>query len=236
MTLQGGRAADALVLAILGFMLTVDLRTQDAASSVAEERRAELIAAVRARQGRTAQLESELTAARSALVASIELGSSTRLRELSAQTTAIAPLAGAAAVIGPATVITVADADDAAADDADFRIQDIDLQHIVNALWAAGAEALAVNGQRVVGTTAIRNAGSAILINYRVLTSPYRIVAIGDPGGVAQRFRRSATGKRFEAWRATYGLGYKIDASRRARVPGYNGTIRLRYADPIEDP
>lgn len=60
------------------------------------------------------------------------------------------------------------------------RVTDGDVQIAVNGLWAAGAEAIAVNGQRVDSTTAIRTAGSAILVDFRPLSPPYRITALGD--------------------------------------------------------
>ena len=67
------------------------------------------------------------------------------------------------------------------------RVQDGDLQLVVNALWAAGAEAVSINGQRLGPTTAIRFAGEAVLVDFRPVTSPYEISAIGDPGRAAAR-------------------------------------------------
>ena len=61
------------------------------------------------------------------------------------------------------------------------RVLDVDLQSVVNALWAAGAEAIAINGQRLTATSTIRAAGDAVLVDYRPVTSPYEVAAIG-PG------------------------------------------------------
>ena len=60
-------------------------------------------------------------------------------------------------------------------------MRDDDLQLVVNALWAAGAEAISINGQRLGPTTAIRFAGEAVLVDFRPVTNPYEISAIGDP-------------------------------------------------------
>ena len=60
-------------------------------------------------------------------------------------------------------------------------MRDGDLQLVVNALWAAGAEAISINGQRLGPTTAIRFAGEAVLVDFRPVTNPYEVSAIGDP-------------------------------------------------------
>ena len=67
-------------------------------------------------------------------------------------------------------------------------VRDTDLQRVVNALWSAGAEAISINGQRIGATTAIRQAGSAILVDSRPVDRPYEVSAIGDPDSLANRF------------------------------------------------
>ena len=93
--------------------------------------------------------------------------------------------AGTGAVGGPGLRVTVEDAPVTRADpeaaDPDLRVQDVDLQVVVNGLWAAGAEAVAVNGQRLTALTAIRTAGSAILVDLAPLSSPYVVEAVGRP-------------------------------------------------------
>ena len=62
------------------------------------------------------------------------------------------------------------------------------LQLVVNALWAAGAEAVSINGQRLGPTTAIRFAGEAVLVDFRPVTNPYEISAIGNPDALQREF------------------------------------------------
>src|SRR3712207_3099158 len=104
---------------------------------------------------------------------------------------------GAVAVTGPGLLITLANAEAEADDDpvggtaeADprGRVQDGDLQLVVNALWAAGAEAISINGQRLGPTSAIRFAGEAVLVDFRPVTNPYAVRAIGDPDALAREF------------------------------------------------
>jgi uncharacterized protein YlxW (UPF0749 family) len=118
----------------------------------------------------------------------------------------------------------------------DCRIQDVDLQLAVNALFAAGAEAVAINGERVVPTTAIRSAGQSILMNYRVLVAPYVIDAVGDPSSLPEGFARSAVAQDFEIWQDIYGLDFSWEPVDDLLVPAYTGSVRLRSATiPDED-
>jgi uncharacterized protein YlxW (UPF0749 family) len=86
--------------------------------------------------------------------------------------------AGTSELTGPGVTVTIDDATDAEAGSLN-RVLDRDLQDIVNALWRMGASGIAVNGERLTSVTAIRGAGEAILVNYRPLTRPYQVTAIG---------------------------------------------------------
>jgi uncharacterized protein YlxW (UPF0749 family) len=112
----------------------------------------------------------------------------------------------------------------------DCRIQDVDLQLAVNALFGLGAEAVAVNGERVIATTAIRGAGRAILVNYRVLTPPYVVEAVGDRERLAREFAGTAIAGDFEAWKSRYGLGFGWEPASDLILPAYGGSVRFRQA------
>ena len=110
------------------------------------------------------------------------------------EATRLGIVAGTTPVSGPGVVITVADSARAQAgepDTEDERVRDYDLQVVVNALWASGAESIAVNGIRLTGSTAIRSAGSAVLVDLQPLASPYTIEAIGDSDGMRTAFART---------------------------------------------
>jgi uncharacterized protein YlxW (UPF0749 family) len=112
----------------------------------------------------------------------------------------------------------------------DFRIQDVDLREIVNALWRAGAEAIAVNGQRVVATTAIREAGGTILVNFAPVSSPYRISAVGDPDVMRIRLDQGDLIGQFDVWEQVYGLGFAIRSASDLSLPGLQ--TQLSWARP----
>jgi uncharacterized protein YlxW (UPF0749 family) len=136
---------------------------------------------------------------------------------------------GAVAVTGPGVEVLVDDApgsqsgnggDPRQAGGSDLgRVQDVDLQHAVNGLWAAGAEAIAINGQRLTARSAIRTAGSAILVDFRPLTPPYSVQAIGDPRTLAAKFSETADGLYLFALKSQYGVGFDVTGKSDLSLP-----------------
>jgi uncharacterized protein YlxW (UPF0749 family) len=144
---------------------------------------------------------------------------------------------GAIAVTGPGITVTLSDASDAvAADgtvDADKRVQDSDLQLVVNALWGSGAEAMSINGQRLTSTTAIRSAGSAILVDFVGLASPYHIDVIGDPDSLQAKFTASAASDQLQVLQESYGINSTVKSSKHLELAG-GGASTLYYARPLD--
>jgi uncharacterized protein YlxW (UPF0749 family) len=160
---------------------------------------------------------------------------SKRLRRLVAEVNRLRAGSGLAPLRGPGVVVTLEDSERAPAtraEQADLVIQDVDLQLVVNELWRAGAEAVAVNGRRVVSTTAIREAGGAILVNYGAVASPYRVVALGRAESLARRLTGSQVARRFQVWTQVYGLGFDVSTVSSLRVPALSGIPVLSAAAP----
>lgn len=231
-SLSARAIAPALVVGLLAFLLTVDLRTQDTASKLTEGRRAQLAAIVAERQQRTAALEARLVQLRAQVASIAASAGNTTLHELQSAADRIGSASWTTALSGPGIVVQLTDASggDQSTNPADSKIQDVDLQAVVNALWGSGAEAISVNGQRLVSTSAIRNAGGAVLVNFRVLTSPYLVSAIGDPTVMRPMFERSDIAKRFRAWEQIYGLGFSVEQPSNIQIPAFAGSIHFRYA------
>jgi uncharacterized protein YlxW (UPF0749 family) len=89
------------------------------------------------------------------------------------------------------------------------RVYDSDIQLLVNALWASGAESIAINNARLTSTSAIRSAGDAILVNYRPLLPPFVISAIGDKE-LRNRLIKHPDYIDLEFVVKTYGLGFSV--------------------------
>jgi uncharacterized protein YlxW (UPF0749 family) len=116
----------------------------------------------------------------------------------------------------------------------DYVVHEQDVHAVINALWAGGAEAVAVMDQRVIGTSAVRCVGSTLLIHGRVYPPPYRITAIGP----AERMQRALdVSPRLSIYRQyvdLLGLGLDIDAGDSLSVPAYEGPLSARYAQVAE--
>ncbi|CAN5364396.1 DUF881 domain-containing protein [soil metagenome] len=115
---------------------------------------------------------------------------------------------GFLAVTGQGVRVTVTDRPGA---DPVQQVQDSDLGLLVNGLWEAGAEAIAVNGQRLTAMSAIRTSGQAIEVNGRGIAGPYVIEAIGDTRTLSARLFDTTTGLTFVGNADVYGFTYAVD-------------------------
>jgi uncharacterized protein YlxW (UPF0749 family) len=140
---------------------------------------------------------------------------------------------GLVPVEGPGVTVTL---DDSSLDESpsgnlnDLVVHSQDIQAVANALWAAGAEALAVSGQRVIPTSALLCVGNTLLINGTVHSPPYRFVAIGR--GLKDGLLADPLVERLQEDAGRFGLGFEVNEADSVRVPAYRGTTAVRYARP----
>ncbi|MEP7765973.1 DUF881 domain-containing protein [Sanguibacter sp. 25GB23B1] len=142
-------------------------------------------------------------------------------------------VSGTGAVRGPGLTVTVEDGA-SAAENPKALVQDTDLQLVVNALWAAGAEAISINGQRLTATTAIRSAGSAILVDLVGVSGPYDVVAIGDRNGLETDFARSSAMQQLEGFASAYGIKTTLTSHDDVALQAGKPPV-LYSARPIDD-
>lgn len=137
---------------------------------------------------------------------------------------------GTAAVAGPGLVVEVSDAPPVdGTQSPESRVQDLDLQVLVNGLWASGAEAITVNGVRLTSLSAIRTAGQAILVDLVPLSSPYTVSAIGNPQEMQTRFAQGSAASHLALLASTYGIGVTTHAESELQMPG-SGPVTLHHA------
>jgi uncharacterized protein YlxW (UPF0749 family) len=239
-----GRLLVALTLAVAGLLAAVTYDQAAATSQGRQQIRAALIEDITrssdAGDALSTELEDlriEVARTRDDLLAASEVGQ----RALDALRTAEQG-AAAVPVSGPGLLVTLANAEADADDDpvgggseADprGRVRDGDLQLVVNALWAAGAEAISINDQRLGATTAIRFAGEAVLVDFRPVTNPYRIRAIGPPGTLSAEFLASPEVGALAVISETFGLRFEFAQEDELTLPAA-GTLELRSAAPAE--
>jgi uncharacterized protein YlxW (UPF0749 family) len=157
-------------------------------------------------------------------------------------TALVSLLAAATAVAGPGMKLVVNDAKEASSGggsnprtSSDFsdtgRVRDRDMQRVVNGVWASGAEAVSVNGQRLTVLSAIRAAGDAILVDNRPLVPPYTVLAIGDGQRLSTAFQDSADGQYLHVLEQNYGIRASITAEDTLRLPAAP-SLTVRSAKP----
>jgi uncharacterized protein YlxW (UPF0749 family) len=110
-----------------------------------------------------------------------------------------------------------------------YLIHDYDLRDLVSALWAAGAEALAINDQRVVGTTTVTAVGPTILVNDTRLSPPFEVRAIGNPLLLEDAVAHSPLLAKLQTRVRSYALQLRVAHERELLIPSYRGVITLRY-------
>jgi len=230
--------ARVVSLFLVGLLLAVAYREAVAAEPERSEAHAGLIDEVRAAQARTDELQRRSEHLRQqvgALRRAALGGESEELRRIRDEEAAT----GLAAVTGSGIVVTLTDAPaqidpttgrPSVADVS--RVLDVDLQGIVNGLWASGAEAIAIDGQRLATTSTIRAAGSAVLVDFRPVASPYEVSAIG-PGDLGDRFVGSAAAATARGLVERYGLGFAVRGESGLRLPAA-AARSLRHAHPAQ--
>jgi uncharacterized protein YlxW (UPF0749 family) len=238
-----GRLAVALVLALAGLLAAVTYDQAAAGAQGREEVRSALVAEIEGESETTDRLAADLeslradvTAARDDALAATAVGQRVLGRLEDAELAA-----GALSVSGPGLLVTLADAGPDADEDpvggtteADPRgqVRDGDLQLVVNALWASGAEAVSINGQRLGPTTAIRFAGEAVLVDFRPVTNPYLVSAVGDPATLRSRFLASPEVNALAVISETYGLRFEFAQEDELSLPA-GSPPELRSAVPV---
>ena len=248
-----GRVVVALTMVAAGLLVAVTYDQAAASVEGRDEVRAALVDDIRTdstvSDELSAQLESlraEVTSTRDDLLAASAVGQRARDALAAAEESA-----GAVPVSGPGLLVTLANADPSAdedpvgggtaEEDPREQVQDGDLQLVVNALWAAGAEAISINGQRLGPTTAIRFAGEAVLVDFRPVTNPYEISAIGDPDSLSAEFLASPEVGALAVISQTFGLRFEYAEEEElslpaASVPELRSAVPEGQDDPAPDP
>ena len=192
------------------------------------EARSDQVEALRAQ---AAELDAEIDAAAQGV-------SDAQLQRLEAAIAALKPIVGLTAVRGPGLAVAL---DDAPAgqprpEDVDTNLLVVhqqDLQAVVNALWSGGAEAMTLQGQRIIATTGIKCVGNTVVLHGVPYSPPYRIVAIGNPRALRSALRESDYLDNYRDYVAPpYNLGWSVETRPRVTLPAYDGTLDLEYATP----
>jgi uncharacterized protein YlxW (UPF0749 family) len=154
------------------------------------------------------------------------------------QAGAAALSAGLTPLSGPGVTITLDDAPrrpdgslPAGARPDDVVIHQSDVQAVVNALWAAGADGVAVMGQRLITTSAVRCVGNVLLLQGRTYSPPFVVTAVVDASAVRPELDASPQVQVFQDAVDAFGLTFDVEKNARVDLPAYDGSLDMRYAE-----
>jgi uncharacterized protein YlxW (UPF0749 family) len=143
--------------------------------------------------------------------------------------------AGLVPVTGPAVTVRLDDAPrqpgrpPLSDDPDDLVVHQQDVQAVVNALWAGGAEAMTLMGQRIVSTSAVRCVGNTLILHGRVYSPPFVVTAIGDPAALRRSLETDPGVLYFTSFVDRFGLGFQVTTSQEVELPAYTGTLELPH-------
>ena len=225
------RAPLALAAATLGF-LTVVAASQEPTPARAT-RRLGFVDLIREQDERISTLRAEV----SELERRVGRSRATpgdRVRGLLRAVRRLDVRSGGSALRGPGVVVTLDDSPagrSPTGDPNDLLVHERDIQTVVNALWSAGAEAVAVNGERLTMRSAVRCAGNTLLLHGRVHSPPYRISAIGDARAIGGTLTAQPGMDRLLDAVAAFGIRFDVETVR-VEIPGGDIASALEEAQP----
>jgi uncharacterized protein YlxW (UPF0749 family) len=227
----------AIALLVLGFLIAAQLATEGPRVRYTTQESSTLIETALGLQDQQNALKAQILDLRNQ-IGQLEAqgpGSDARVRDLNAQLEQARIAAGLIALQGPGIVFKLEDASTPGGG-ADQLVSAADIRTLVNELWLAGAEAVAVNGERVTASTAFLDIGGSVLANSAYLQPPYTIAAIG-PAGLYDRIRASSTFVAFVASRVEgQGIGLSVAQPDSVDVPAFAGTVNVRFGQPVGSP
>ncbi len=220
-----GQLAIALVCVVLGIMLAVQFRTtQDIRASIPFQRVEDL-------SQRLNQTQKE----RDALLKEVHQLRQDSGQEASREWEIIKMGAGVLAVEGPGVIVTIDDSKRSSKPGENpnlYLIHDDDILKVINELWAAGAEAVSINEQRLIASSEIRCAGPTLSVNNTRYSPPYDIRAIGDSQTLETALKmRGGVVETLQFW----GIQVTVKKQEMVKVPAYKGAFRFDFAVPAKE-
>ncbi len=222
----------------LGFLIAAQLASEGPRVRYTTQERSPLIDTATQLQATQDGLKAQILDLRTQIgqIESTGEGSAATVRQLNDDLEGARMAAGLIPLTGTGIVLQLDDSTQpvaAGATEADYLVSSADIRTVIDELWLAGAEAIAVNGERITATTSVLDIGSSILANSAYLAPPYQVTAIGPPD-LYDRLAQSPGFVEFVQARAeTYGIRVSFAEPKSVDVPAFAGTVSLRYSHPV---
>lgn len=234
-----------VAIALLVAVLVVAARSAPEEPGQRTGRRLELTELIQVEQARADRLSDDVRRLRAEVeavrAASGDDGRGRRpgpdsLDALQREVDAVTAPAGVTPLAGPGVAVTLSDSGapvDSVSDSNDLVVHEQDLQAVVNALWAGGADGMSVAGQRVVATTAIRCVGNVLLLGGRTHSPPYVVEAIGDAALLRAALDRDPAVTGYRTAARDFGLGFEVRDAPDLVLPGQPESGRSRATESV---
>ena len=223
---SAARAATAFVCVLAGLMITVSALAARG-TDLRSDRNLSLRELVTTQAQRNEDLRGDVARLRAEVdQLGHQQGAST---ELDRQLADALLQANASPVSGPGMRVVLTDAPvdvkPAGVDDDALVVHQQDIQAVVNALWQGGAEAISIQGQRVIATTGIKCVGNSVVLHGIPYAPPYVIEAIGDGDRLAASLDGSRPVAIYRQYADAYGLGYSASREAQLSLPAFEGAV-----------
>jgi len=223
------------VAVVLAFSMVLFAANARLAGGVDARQPQDLASLLDAEEARVAELQEQVDGLR-AEVDALTAAVSVDLPEQDAELLDLTALAaGRYPVTGPGVVVRLWDAEpgrnlpDWVTND-DLVVHQQDLEAVINALWAGGAEAMTLQGERVIATSAFRCVGNVLRLHGRLYSPPYEVQAIGDPEALMDALDESVAVQTYLEYAERLGLGWEADDADSLTLPEYAGEPTLSHA------
>ncbi|HEY3218513.1 MAG TPA: DUF881 domain-containing protein [Candidatus Limnocylindria bacterium] len=222
-----------------GLLVSLQWRTQQERSELTVRYNAPLLDAAHSLQNEQNGLRAQLADLRAQLD-DIQRGAASQTsasRDLQARIDELRAAAGLTERIGDGVLITLDDARTTTPGQTNSNVDksichSTDLTDIVNAAWHGGAQSVAINGERVVGSTSVYCVGSTIMVNGTLMSPPFAIAVIGPQNELLGAYDDPSELRDIKQRRDVYGLGFHVTRASALKVPAYGGALNVKYASP----
>ena len=225
----------------LGFLIAAQLSAEGPRIRYTTQERSPLVETALELQRQQDELKAQVVDVRSQLATLEQQGQGTTatVRELNSQLEEARLAAGLLPLTGTGIVLRLADSGQPAADGAnegDYLVSGRDIRTVIDELWLAGAEAIAVNGERVTISTGVLDIGPSILLNSAYLAPPYQIAAIGPPDLIGQLGLSQGWREFIQTRQGTFGIDISFAEPETVDLPEFAGSLVLRESRPVASP
>ena len=240
---QCGWSVGVPLIALAAGLLFTTSATTSSGTALRDDRRPQLAQLIEDKRGRLAKREQRAAVLRAqvdkdtARLAEVDIP----VKNARDRADALRTVAGFTALRGDGLTVVLDDSPRRVGDGGpnhpendDLVVHQSDVQAVVNALWAGGAEAMSIMEVRVISTSAVRCVGNTLLLHGQVFSPPFKITAIGEPTALHRALESAEGVRQFRDAVADFGLGYKEIVERNVTVRAYDGSSDLRSARTAE--